>query len=36
MPAAHIGVAGWKYPHWRGDFYPTGLRQADELAWPGA
>jgi uncharacterized protein YecE (DUF72 family) len=26
-----IGTSGWTYPHWRGDFYPTGLRQADEL-----
>jgi len=28
----HIGVSGWIYPPWRGNFYPAGLRQADELA----
>ncbi len=26
-----IGVSGWRYAGWRGDFYPTGLRQKDEL-----
>ena len=26
-----IGVSGWRYPPWRGEFYPDGLRQADEL-----
>jgi uncharacterized protein YecE (DUF72 family) len=29
---AYVGMAGWVYPHWRGTFYPAGLRQADELA----
>jgi uncharacterized protein YecE (DUF72 family) len=29
---AYIGMAGWVYPPWRGTFYPSGLRQADELA----
>ncbi len=28
-----VGVSGWSYPHWRGDFYPPGLRQRDELQW---
>ncbi|OQP85373.1 hypothetical protein BTR14_15855 [Rhizobium rhizosphaerae] len=28
-----IGLSGWAYPPWRGGFYPTGLRQADELAY---
>lgn len=28
---ARIGISGWRYPRWRGDFYPKGLRQADEL-----
>jgi uncharacterized protein YecE (DUF72 family) len=28
---ARIGVSGWRYPRWRGDFYPVGLRQRDEL-----
>jgi uncharacterized protein YecE (DUF72 family) len=27
-----IGIGGWVYEPWRGDFYPKGLRQADELA----
>jgi uncharacterized protein YecE (DUF72 family) len=26
-----IGTSGWRYPRWRGDFYPQGLRQRDEL-----
>ena len=29
---ARIGTSGWHYPSWRGDFYPTGLPQRDELA----
>ena len=27
-----VGTSGWRYPSWRGDFYPRGLRQKDELA----
>lgn len=27
-----IGVSGWRYPPWRGSFYPKGLVQARELA----
>jgi uncharacterized protein YecE (DUF72 family) len=27
-----VGTSGWRYPSWRGDFYPRGLRQRDELA----
>ena len=27
-----IGISGWRYPPWRGSFYPQGLRQDDELA----
>jgi uncharacterized protein YecE (DUF72 family) len=26
-----IGTSGWSYRHWRGPFYPKGLKQADEL-----
>ena len=26
-----IGISGWTYPPWRGEFYPKGLRQRDEL-----
>ena len=32
MAEARIGISGWRYPNWRRSFYPTGLRQADELA----
>jgi uncharacterized protein YecE (DUF72 family) len=28
-----VGVSGWRYPHWRGGFYPPKLRQKDELAY---
>lgn len=28
-----IGTSGWAYRHWRGDFYPEGLRQKDWFAW---
>ncbi|MDF3864068.1 DUF72 domain-containing protein [Pseudomonas denitrificans (nom. rej.)] len=31
MEALHIGISGWRYVPWRGDFYPEGLRQKDEL-----
>ncbi len=27
-----IGVGGWTFEHWRDNFYPAELRQADELA----
>jgi len=32
----YVGTSGWLYPRWRGDFYPRGLRQRDELAYLGA
>jgi uncharacterized protein YecE (DUF72 family) len=28
-----IGISGWRYPPWRGVFYPTGLPQRQELAY---
>lgn len=28
-----IGISGWRYPPWRGGFYPKGLVQARELAY---
>lgn len=28
-----IGTSGWRYPEWRGRFYPTGLPQRCELAY---
>jgi uncharacterized protein YecE (DUF72 family) len=31
MPSAYVGVSGWRYPRWRGDFYPEGLVQRREL-----
>lgn len=29
----HIGISGWRYKPWRGDFYPEGLKQRQELAY---
>jgi uncharacterized protein YecE (DUF72 family) len=26
-----IGISGWRYPRWRGTFYPQGLPQREEL-----
>ncbi|MEE7561494.1 DUF72 domain-containing protein, partial [Xanthomonas sp. Kuri4-2] len=26
-----IGISGWRYPRWRGRFYPAGLAQRREL-----
>lgn len=31
MAAIHIGISGWRYKPWRGDFYPEGLTQRREL-----
>jgi uncharacterized protein YecE (DUF72 family) len=28
-----IGISGWRYAGWRGDFYPARLRQDDELSY---
>lgn len=28
-----IGISGWQYDGWRGDFYPAGLPRGDELAY---
>ncbi len=27
-----VGIGGWTFPPWRGDFYPAGVRQKDELS----
>jgi uncharacterized protein YecE (DUF72 family) len=27
----HVGISGWRYPPWRGVFYPSGLAQQREL-----
>jgi uncharacterized protein YecE (DUF72 family) len=32
---ARVGVSGWRYPRWRGDFYPAGLLQRRELEYIG-
>lgn len=26
-----VGIGGWNFPAWRGDFYPAGLAQRDQL-----
>jgi uncharacterized protein YecE (DUF72 family) len=31
MGRIRVGISGWRYPGWRGDFYPTGLVQRREL-----
>jgi uncharacterized protein YecE (DUF72 family) len=28
-----VGISGWRYKPWRGEFYPKGLVQRDELAY---
>jgi uncharacterized protein YecE (DUF72 family) len=28
-----VGISGWRYAGWRGDFYPRGLLQRDELTY---
>ncbi len=31
MATVRVGISGWTYPGWRGDFYPAGLPQRREL-----
>ncbi len=31
MASPRIGISGWTFPPWRGDFYPKGLPQRQEL-----
>jgi uncharacterized protein YecE (DUF72 family) len=31
--AIRVGISGWRYPPWRGQFYPTGLPIAAELSY---
>lgn len=33
MPDLRIGISGWTYAPWRGTFFPSKLRQRDELAY---
>jgi uncharacterized protein YecE (DUF72 family) len=35
-PVIRIGISGWRYPGWRGVFYPPGLVQRRELAYAAA
>jgi uncharacterized protein YecE (DUF72 family) len=32
MAEIRVGISGWRYPGWRGVFYPDGLPQRQELA----
>jgi uncharacterized protein YecE (DUF72 family) len=32
-PRIRVGIGGWSYKPWRGEFYPEGLAQARELAY---
>jgi uncharacterized protein YecE (DUF72 family) len=36
IDGAHIGISGWRYAPWRGDFYPEDLPQKNELAYAAA
>jgi uncharacterized protein YecE (DUF72 family) len=31
VATVRVGISGWAYAGWRGEFYPPGLRQRDEL-----
>src|SRR5262245_61866272 len=33
MASIRIGISGWRYPPWRGTFYPEDLPQKDELSY---
>ena len=33
MAEIRVGISGWNYPPWRGNFYPDGLSQKLELAY---
>ncbi|HJT33418.1 MAG TPA: DUF72 domain-containing protein [Pirellulales bacterium] len=33
MPEIRVGISGWNYPPWRGNFYPEKLTQQLELAY---
>ena len=36
MALARVGISGWRYPPWRGEFYPAGLAQRRELEYASA
>lgn len=29
----HIGTSGWHYKHWKGNFYPVGLKEDDQFSY---
>ena len=33
MASIRVGISGWRYAGWRGDFYPAGLMQRRELGY---
>jgi uncharacterized protein YecE (DUF72 family) len=35
LGTVYVGISGWKYPRWRGDFYPAGLPHRRELEYVG-
>jgi uncharacterized protein YecE (DUF72 family) len=36
MAQVYVGISGWRYPGWRGVFYPPGLPRRQELAYASA
>ena len=36
MACTRVGISGWRYAGWRGDFYPAGLAQRRELEYAAA
>ena len=36
MASVWVGTSGWRYPPWRGTFYPPELPQRRELEYPPA
>lgn len=32
-PAVFIGTSGWSYKHWKGSFYPAGMKASEEFAY---
>lgn len=36
VATARVGISGWRYPRWRGSFYPPGLPQRAELDYAAA
>lgn len=36
VSSVRVGIGGWNFPPWRGEFYPSGLPQALELGYASA